>query len=426
MTSNHDAILLVSFGGPDGPDDVMPFLENVTRGRGIPRARLEAVSHHYLALGGVSPINDQNRALLDALRGELAARRVELPLYWGNRNWEPFLAPTLEQIRADGRKRVLALVTSAYASYSGCRQYREDLARALEATGLSGDLVIDKVRLYFDHPGFVGPFAEGLATALAELATLGFERDETRVMFTTHSIPLSMAAASGPPGGFDAGGAYVSQHQAAIGAVLDEARARGADLPRWSLAYQSRSGSPTVAWLEPDINDALRDARAEGMRAVVVAPIGFVSDHVEVVWDLDHEVRETCETLGVRMHRVATPGTHARFVAGLADLIEERVSGRPAAARSSLGPWPSTCASDCCANPRGASAGHRRNGIAPVASLMAQRRAWGRGLRKQTGRGSTRPPGCGGRGSGVRRMAVDRLAGASYSPVLIVMCLTNV
>ncbi len=356
MTGPYDAILLVSFGGPDGPDDVMPFLENVTRGRGIPRQRLEEVSHHYLALGGVSPINDHNRALLAALRGELSSRQIELPVYWGNRNWDPFLATALDQIHADGHRRVLALVTSAYASYSGCRQYREDLARALEITGLSNDLAIDKVRHYFDHPGFVGPFADGLVSALAELVTLGFAREETRVLFTTHSIPVAMAAASGPPGRFDAGGAYVAQHRAAIGAVIDEARARGADLPRHSLVYQSRSGSPAVPWLEPDINDALREARTEGMRAVAVVPIGFVSDHVEVVWDLDHEARATCDALGVAMRRVATPGTQPRFVAGLADLIEERVSGRPAAALTPLGPWASTCATGCCANPRGEAA----------------------------------------------------------------------
>ncbi len=353
MTTGDDAFLLVSFGGPEGPDDVMPFLENVTRGRGIPRERLEAVSHHYLAFGGVSPINGQNRALIAALGVEFRVRGIDLPIYWGNRNWDPYLAPELERIHADGHRRVLALATSAYASYSGCRQYREDLARALAETGLVGRLGIDKVRHYFDHSGFVTPFAEGLAVALADLAGEGFASDDVRVLFTTHSIPNAMAQASGPPGRFDANGAYVAQHLAAIECVLRNVRGRGTDVPTWSLVYQSRSGSPHVPWLEPDINDALRDARSDGMRAAVVVPIGFVSDHVEVTWDLDHEARETCDDLGVRMIRVATPGTHPAFVAAIADLVEERRAGSPAVALSRLGPWPAVCAPGCCANARG-------------------------------------------------------------------------
>jgi ferrochelatase len=333
---------------------VLPFLENVTRGRGIPRERLEAVSHHYLALGGVSPINAQNRALVAALEAELRTRRLDLPVYWGNRNWDPFVAPELERIHADGHRRVLAIATSAYSSYSGCRQYREDIAGALITTGLVGEVAIDKVRLFFDHPGFVGPFTDGVAEALAGLASDGVDPARTRLLFTTHSIPLAMAEASGPQGRFDAGGAYVAQHLAAIGAVLDGVRERGMDLPEWSLVYQSRSGSPRVPWLEPDINDALRTAGEEGMTTVVVVPVGFVTDHVEVVWDLDNEARETCDDLGVRMVRVATPGTHPAFVAGLADLVLERVAGGTAVALSPLGPWPEVCAPGCCANPRGA------------------------------------------------------------------------
>jgi len=351
--SEYDALLLVSFGGPEGPDDVMPFLENVTRGRGIPRERLEAVSHHYVALGGVSPINAQNRALLDALAPALAARGIGLPVYWGNRNWAPFVAPTLEQIHADGRRRVLAIATSAYASYSGCRQYREDLGGALVETGLEGRLVVDKVRHYFDHPGFIEPFVEGVAGAVTELATDGVPPASTRLLFTTHSIPTAMADASGPPGLSGPGGAYVAQHLAAIVAVLAGVRGLGVAVPAWELVYQSRSGSPNVPWLEPDINDALRGAAAAGMTAAVVVPIGFVSDHVEVVWDLDHEARETCDELGVRMLRVATPGTHPAFVEGLVDLVAERVAGGPVEALSALGPWPAVCARGCCANTRG-------------------------------------------------------------------------
>ncbi|HEY3335327.1 MAG TPA: ferrochelatase [Candidatus Limnocylindrales bacterium] len=352
--SAYDALLLVSFGGPEGPDDVMPFLENVTHGRGIPPERLEAVAHHYLALDGVSPINAQNRALLDALRPALADRGLDLPVYWGNRNWDPFLVPELRRIHADGHRRVLAIATSAYASYSGCRQYREDLGMALAETGLGDELVIDKVRHYFDHPGFVEPFAEGVAAALEALAGEGMPVEATRLLFTTHSIPTAMAAASGPPGRFDANGAYVAQHLAAIEAVLAAVRARGVDVPAWQLVYQSRSGSPHTPWLEPDVNDALRSAADAGMTAAVVVPVGFVSDHVEVIWDLDNEARETCENLGVRMVRVATPGTHPAFVQGIVDLVAERVRGGPAEALSELGPWPAVCARGCCANPRGA------------------------------------------------------------------------
>ncbi len=351
----YDAFLLVSFGGPERRDDVMPFLENVTRGRGIPRERLAEVSHHYLALDGVSPINAQNRALLSAIGAEFAARALDLPVYWGNRNWDPYLTPELERLAADGRRHVLAFFTSAYSSYSGCRQYREDLARSLAESGLDGSLAIDRIRQYFDHPGFVTPFAEGLAAALRQLAAEGLATTDTRILFTTHSIPTAMADASGPPGRFDdraVGGAYVAQHGAAIACVLGAVRAAGIEPPTSSLVYQSRSGAPHVPWLEPDINDALRLAAAEGMKAAVVVPIGFVSDHVEVVWDLDREARETCDELGVRMIRVATPGTHPAFVAGIADLVEERVKGTEPAALSPLGPWPAHCAAGCCRNLR--------------------------------------------------------------------------
>ncbi|HEX9045360.1 MAG TPA: ferrochelatase, partial [Candidatus Limnocylindrales bacterium] len=262
----YDAFLLVSFGGPERPEDVMPFLENVTRGRGIPRERLEEVSHHYLALGGVSPINGQNRELLAALEREFASRGIRLPIYWGNRNWDPYLAPELRRIHADGHRRILALFTSAYSSYSGCRQYREDLARSLAESSLARELFVDRIRQYFDHPGFVTPFADGLSAALQDLADEGIAPAETRIVFTTHSIPLAMAASSGPPGPPDPAGpvsqserssgdgAYVAQHRATIDCVLEAVRATGAELPPWSLVYQSRSGSPHVPWLEPDIN----------------------------------------------------------------------------------------------------------------------------------------------------------------------------
>jgi protoporphyrin/coproporphyrin ferrochelatase len=350
--SGYDAFLLASFGGPEGPDDVMPFLENVTRGRGIPRERLEEVSHHYLALGGVSPINQQNRDLIDALRAEFDRRGVDLPIYWGNRNWGPFLTPEIERLHADGHRRVLALATSAYSSYSGCRQYREDLARSLDESGLNGALAIDKVRHYFDHPGFVGPFVEGTTAALRELTAAGIASSDVRVLFVTHSIPTAMAAASGPPGRFDENGAYVAQHLATAQLVLDGVALAGLDVPEWSLVYQSRSGAPHIPWLEPDINDALRELAADGMKAAVVVPIGFVSDHVEVIWDLDNEAKETCDELGVRMARVATPGIHPDFVAAIADLVEARIAGEPGEALSELGPWSAVCAIECCVNSR--------------------------------------------------------------------------
>ncbi|MFP4150360.1 MAG: ferrochelatase [Nitriliruptoraceae bacterium] len=347
---NYDAFLLASFGGPEGPDDVLPFLENVTRGRGVPRERLIDVSHHYMELGGVSPINQQNRDLIAALEAEFDRRGIDLPIYWGNRFWDPFLKPALEELHADGHRRVLTFATSAYSSYSGCRAYREDLAEALLESGLDGELHLDKIRHYFDHPGFVTPFVEGLAAALRSLVEDGVPLETTRVLFVTHSIPTAMAAASGPPGEFDEEGAYVAQHLATARLVLDGVAAEGLELPAWSLNYQSRSGAPHIPWLEPDINDAITAVHAEGATAVVIVPIGFVSDHVEVIWDLDNEAQETCDELGVRMLRVRTPGIHQAFVTAIADLVEARIAGEPGAALSPLGPWREVCAIGCCAN----------------------------------------------------------------------------
>jgi ferrochelatase len=352
----YDALLLVSFGGPESPAEVMPFLERVTAGRGIPRERLEAVSHHYLAFGGVSPINDQNRALVAALRAELERRGIDLPLAWGNRNSAPFLADALRELHAQGARRVLAVVTAAYASYSGCRQYREDLAAAVAEAGLA-DLELDKVRPYFDHPGFIEPFVDGVAAALARAACCDVPFGSIRILASTHSIPVAMAEASGPPGAYPAGagGAYVAQHEAALEAIVAGVRARGLATPPARLVYQSRSGSPTVPWLEPDVNDALREAHADGAGTVIVCPIGFVSDHVEVAWDLDREAMDTAAELGLQLVRVPTPGTHPAFVGGLVDLVEERVRDVQAASRPAgdAGPWPDRCPPGCCANPRG-------------------------------------------------------------------------
>jgi ferrochelatase len=353
--TSYDAIVLVSFGGPESPEEVMPFLERVTRGRGVPRDRLEAVSHHYLALGGVSPINDQNRALLAALRPALDRRGIAAPLAWGNRNSAPFISDTLQALHDAGARRVLAIVTAAYASYSGCRQYREDLAAALAEAGID-DMVVDKVRLYYDHPGFLEPFEDGIADALCRLGESGVPFEAVRLLFTTHSVPLAMAEASGPPGASrpGTGGAYVAQHEAAARAVVDGVHRRGLAAPPARLVYQSRSGSPAVPWLEPDINDALREASADGASVVVVVPLGFVSDHVEVLWDLDREAQETAAEVGLRLVRVPTPGTHPAFVDALASLVEERVRDVPAAERPAVagGPWPDRCPPGCCANLR--------------------------------------------------------------------------
>jgi len=332
-----DAILLAGFGGPEGQDDVIPFLRNVTRGRGVPDERLEAVAHHYRARGGVSPINAQNRALQAALQAELARRGIDLPVHWGNRNWDPYLEDAVRAAHAAGHHRLLALVTSAYTSYSGVGQYLEDFQRALDRTGLADEVSITKVREYFDHPGFVAPFVEGVRAALARVAD---ERSgaRTHVLFATHSIPTAAALASGPEHG--PGGAYVAQHLAVARAVIGQAAPSGTP---WSLVYQSRSGSPSVPWLEPDINDAVDQLAADGVQALVVVPIGFVSDHMEVVWDLDTEVAATAAGHGMLMVRVPTPGVHPAFVAGLVDLVVERLEDVPDDERphvTELGPWP--------------------------------------------------------------------------------------
>ncbi|MFQ4149144.1 ferrochelatase [Arthrobacter sp. LAPM80] len=358
--AQYDAILLASFGGPEGQDDVLPFLRNVTRGRGIPDERLEEVSHHYRANGGISPINEQNRALKAALEAELAARNIELPVLWGNRNWDPYIPAVLQDAYDAGHRRLLMLTTSVYSCYSSCRQYREDIGIALTETGLDGKLAVDKIRQYFDHPGFVEPFIEGTAASLAkvrqELAEAGKAGAPVHVMFATHSIPTRDAEAAGrselQPLVFEQDSAYVAQHLANAEAIM----ARVDPDQDWSLVYQSRSGAPHVPWLEPDINDALAEQAAAGVAGVVVVPLGFISDHMEVLWDLDTEAKETCAELGLAFDRSPTPSTHQKFVEGLVDLICERtiqnhITERPAMTK--LGPWYDVCNPGCCANFRG-------------------------------------------------------------------------
>ncbi len=355
----YDAVLLAGFGGPEGPDDVMPFLRNVTRGRGIPDERLVEVSHHYLALNGISPINEQNRMLRAALQTELSARGVELPVLWGNRNWAPLIADVISDAAGSGRVRLLGVATSAYSSYSGCRQYREDFGLALLSTGLVGTVTIDKVPPYYDRTGFVQPFVDGTGAAIDEALAAGIEPEAIEIVFTTHSIPMSMAATSGSAslGDHTGNGAYVDQHLAVCRAVADAVTARVGHPLSWQLAYQSRSGPPSIPWLEPDVNDVINGLRAAGRRAVVVVPVGFVSDHVEVVWDLDHEARETAAAQDLWFARVATPGIDPRFVAALVDLLIDRLrpgtEQRQPLSTIARPARPDFCATGCCVNQRG-------------------------------------------------------------------------
>jgi ferrochelatase len=326
----YDALLIVSFGGPEGMDDVMPFLENVLRGRKVPPERMREVAKHYELYGGVSPINEQNRRLIEALRLELDENGPQLPIYWGNRNWHPFLTDAIEQMKSDGVKRALAFVTSAYSSYSGCRQYREDIERACATVGDAP--AIEKLRVFYNHPAFIESNVENLRSALGQLPVE--RRQAAEVAFTAHSIPESMAANC----------EYA--HQLAETSRLV---AQGAECENYSLVYQSRSGPPTQPWLEPDICAHLRALHQRGVRDAVIAPIGFISDHMEVLYDLDTEARHVADSLGLNMVRASTAGSHPRFIGMIRQLILERID--PAAARLSLGadgPRADECRTDCC------------------------------------------------------------------------------
>lgn len=326
-----DAILLVGFGGPEGPDDVVPFLERVTAGRNIPRERLVAVGAHYAHFGGVSPINEHCRAIRAALQAELDSAGYCLPVYWGNRNWHPLLEDTIAQMANAGVGQALALVTSAYSSYSGCRQYIEDIERAKANAGTTG-MRIDKIRPYFDHPGFVEPFIRATRQALERLGT----SDPAPLVFTAHSIPLAMAEACD----------YEVQLRATMDLVAEAASPQSIR----HLVWQSRSGPPSVPWLEPDVNDHLAWLAAQGYQQAVLVPIGFVSDHVEVLWDLDHEATATAKELGLRLERAATPATapDAEFITMCRQLIEERLDHKGPLALSALPPRPFVCAPGCC------------------------------------------------------------------------------
>jgi len=333
---DYDAFLLVSFGGPEGPADVMPFLENVTRSRGVPRDRLAEVARHYDVFGGVSPINEQCRNLLAAIGKDFAAAGLDLPLYWGNRNWHPFLADTVAQMAADGVRRAIAFVTSGYGSYSSCRQYLDDIEAARAQAG-PGAPRIDKIRHFYNHPGFIGPVTQAARAAITALPPV--VQHDAWLVFTAHSVPAAMAAASGP-----AGGLYPAQLAEAARLVAVQLAAEEGHQRPWRLAYQSRSGPPAVPWLGPDICDQLADLAADGAPAVVVVPVGFVSDHVEVLYDLDIEAARAAERLGLPMARAATPGTDPRFVSMITELVAER-RDRPAVG------FPDFCPNDCCRMP---------------------------------------------------------------------------
>ncbi len=321
-TAPIEALILMSFGGPEAPEEVVPFLRNVTAGRGIPEERLEEVGEHYFGFGGRSPINDQNKALLAALRGELDRRGIDTPLIWGNRNWDPYLTDEVRTLAQGGRTRFLSIDTSAYSSYSSCRQYREDFAQTIETLAGEGlEVSIDKIRQFYNHPGYADACAARLEDGLAEFRGQVGELDAERhrILFVTHSIPNIMQDASAV-----ATNGYLAQHEELMDHLLGRLDA-SEQLPA-ELVYCSRSGSPEVPWLEPDVNDRMTELAEEGVTGVVLVPIGFISDHMEVAFDLDTEAKETAEGLALAFTRVATVGTHEAFVAGLVDLVEERVA----------------------------------------------------------------------------------------------------
>jgi protoporphyrin/coproporphyrin ferrochelatase len=347
----YDAILIVSFGGPESTEDVMPFLENVLRGRNVPRERMVGVAEHYYHFGGKSPINQQMRELIAALETELEQNGPKLPVYWGNRNWHPLLTDALRQMKQEGVERALAFVTSAYSSYSGCRQYREDISRAQNEVG-PGAPEVDKVRPFFNHPGFIDATEERVFDALQSIPADA--RQDVQLVYLAHSIPVSLANTSD----------YVRQ--------LEEVRrlvSGRLGVANDVLAYQSRSGTPGKPWLEPDILDYLRSVKANNLAsAVVLAPIGFISDHMEVVYDLDIEARHLCDSLALPMVRAKTVGVHPKFIGMIRELILERIE--PASERralGSLGPRADVCAEDCC------PARQRESGVGPRPSDLCRR-----------------------------------------------------
>ena len=340
MPSSYDALLIVGFGGPEGPNEVMPFLENVTRGKPVPRERLLEVAEHYHQFGGISPINQQVRDLIQVLRPELIRRGIDLPIFWGNRNWYPLLTETVEAMVDIRIQRVLAFVLAGYSSYSSCRQYRENIEAARQGVGSSAP-VIDKVRVFFNHPDFIEATADRTANALARLPTE--DRELAHIAFTAHSIPMLMADNC----------QYAAQLNETARLVAERV---GVPPDHWRVVYQSRSGRPTDPWLEPAIRDHLRALKEQSVSQVVVAPIGFLSDHIEVLYDLDDEAFTLSKELGLTMVRAGTVGTHPKFVAMIVDLIAERLANESAAtcerrAIGTFGPNHDLCPADCCPYP---------------------------------------------------------------------------
>lgn len=329
-----DAILFLSFGGPEGMDDVMPFLQNVLRGKNVPEARMLEVAHHYELFGGVSPINAQNRRLIELLKVELNGRGIDLPVYFGNRNWHPLLGDTLRRIQADGKEHVLTFVTSAYSSYSGCRQYLEDIEKAVSESGVS--LKTEKIRAFYNHPLFIEANKENVEEGLKSLEEDGINRDKVHIAFTAHSIPLSMAATC----------RYEEQLSETAALV-----AEGLNQKNFKLVYQSRSGPPTQPWLEPDILDHLRNLDDQGVKHVLVHPLGFVSDHMEIIYDLDTEAKQLAQKLGMTFIRTKSSGTNHLFGKLMGELVEERLKSDQYLKRTvgTCPPEPDRCAPGCCA-----------------------------------------------------------------------------
>lgn len=347
--SPYDALLVVSFGGPEGMDDVMPFLENVLRGRNVPRERMLGVAKHYELFGGVSPINGQNRKLIVALQLELETNGPRLPVYFGNRNWHPLLADALSKMRDDGVQNALAFVTSAYSSYSSCRQYLEDIERARATVGQSAPRV-EKLRAFYNHPGFIAANVANVRAALEEIPEE--RRAKTRIVFTAHSIPETMAQNCDYAAQLHEASRLVIEGlsgMAGSAGNLPASPIEGLAIENWQLVFQSRSGSPSQPWLGPDVCDHLRTLPAPNTKDVVIAPIGFVSDHMEIVYDLDTEAAALCRELGVNMVRARTAGTHPAFVAMIRELIMERIDPTtPRRFLGSHGPRHDACRPDCC------------------------------------------------------------------------------
>jgi protoporphyrin/coproporphyrin ferrochelatase len=330
VAKQYDAILVMSFGGPEGMDDVMPFLEQVSRGRNIPRERLEAVAEHYYEFDGVSPINQQNRDLIDAMHQELQRRGHTLPIYFGNRNWHPFVTDTIKAMQADGVTNAVAFMTSGYSCYSGCRQYREDIIGAIES--VPGAPSFDKIRVFYNHPRFINALVDLTTKAIAHWSDE--MRRTSKLIFTAHSIPTAMAQKS----------AYEAQLHETSRIVSERL-----GYSEYILSYQSRSGAPHIPWLEPDIADVLHEQAEHGVKHVIVIPIGFISDHMEVINDLDHEAKEAAVQHGQTFIRVPTVGLHPEFVGMIVDLIEERMQAQPV--RHACGNRPANhdiCPVNCC------------------------------------------------------------------------------